>query len=556
MADKKITQLNALLEADVAPLDVAAVADISANETRKVTTPDLVQAGIRLMPSGSIPGSKIEINTISGDKLEKNSVTGGLDGQIALDTITADNIADNAVGADELADNSVDTAALQTGAVIGDKVAENTLSDFHIAPNAIGASELANASVDTAALQDDAVTGAKLNPSAFDRSIDLTSDKVGISNVVVAASQAGITWNEQGLITGATALVPSTDLPVATDVELGAVFVPSDGGLSVTGLGGLSITNTVTPGTYPKIAFNRHGLVTGGTPLTGADLPLATSTQPGAVIVPDTDADGATALDIAGDGSLTHSESSVTAGIYPKVGVDKYGHVISGSQLASVDIPDLSYDQITTGFVQPGSLAENCVTGPNIADYAVSYMQEGSPGVGDHLGQFWFQPSTSQLRIYARGSSQNQWMPVGFGALQANNLRWGGSYDAETNTLTVLTAIGTGEGLKAGDPFPVATDPLSGMYFICQTAGNNMSQPDLNGKAHSPGDWSLCIDESQGWLFIDAAAGSGGGGGGAAYLNDLLDVELTGTAADDLLKYDGDTGLWKNNDVIDGGSID
>ena len=60
MADKKITQLNALLEADVAPLDVAAVADISANETRKVTTPDLVQAGIRLMPSGAIPGNKID----------------------------------------------------------------------------------------------------------------------------------------------------------------------------------------------------------------------------------------------------------------------------------------------------------------------------------------------------------------------------------------------------------------------------------------------------------------------------------------------------------------
>ena len=50
------------------------------------------------MPSGSIPGNKIEINTISGDKLEKNSVTGGLDGQIALDTITADNIAATRLG--------------------------------------------------------------------------------------------------------------------------------------------------------------------------------------------------------------------------------------------------------------------------------------------------------------------------------------------------------------------------------------------------------------------------------------------------------------------------
>ena len=179
----------------------------------------------------------------------------------------------------------------------------------------------------------------------------------------------------------------------------------------------------------------------------------------------------------------------------------------------------------STGFVnRVRSL--RCVTGPNIADYATAFMQEGSPGKGDFLGQLWLEPSTSQLRMYARGSNGLQWINVGFGALQANNLRWGGSYDADTNTLTVLTAIGTGEGLKAGDPFPQATDALSGMYFICQTAGNNMTQPDLNGKAHSPGDWALCVDESQGWLFIDAAAGSGGGGGsgGASYLNDLLDV--------------------------------
>ena len=63
--------------------------------------------------------------------------------------------------------------------------------------------------------------------------------------------------------------------------------------------------------------------------------------------------------------------------------------------------------------------------------------------------------------------------------------------------------------------------------------------------AVAPGSIANNIDE-----------GSGGGGGGSSYLNDLLDVELTGTAADDLLVYEGTSGLWKNNAVIDGGSID
>ena len=119
----------------------------------------------------------------------------------------------------------------------------------------------------------------------------------------------------------------------------------------------------------------------------------------------------------------------------------------------------------------------------------------------------------------------------------------------------MLTAIGTGEGLKSGDPFPAPTDALSGMYFICQVEGSNVSQPEVTGTNFTAGDWALCVDENQGWIHIDAGA-AGGGGGGATYLNDLLDVELTTPAANELLKYEGGTGLWKNSLVIDGGSID
>jgi hypothetical protein len=35
-----------------------------------------------------------------------------------------------------------------------------------------------------------------------------------------------------------------------------------------------------------------------------------------------------------------------------------------------------------------------------------------------------------------------------------------------------------------------------------------------------------------------------------------LDVQLAGTTANELLKFDGGSGLWKNSLVIDGGSID
>ena len=527
MADKKITQLNELRSDAVAELDVAAVADISANETRKVTVPELTAAGIRLMPSNSIPGGKIENESITSAQLGKHSVHGGINGEIALDTITADNIA----------------------------------------PNAIGASELADGAVDTAAIKDKAVTGAKLDPNSFDRGLDITSNKVGITNSVTAGTQAGITWDAQGLITGATDPIPPADLPLATTTTVGAVSVPDTGGLAVSGTGAITIDNTVTAATNTKITYDSHGLVTAGAPLEGTDLPLATSTTPGAVIVPATDADGATVLDIAGDGSLTHAPSGVIAGSYPKVLVDKNGHVTAGLTLEAGDIPDLSFDQITSGEIGIGALGECAVEGPNICDYATSYMQESQPQ-GDFLGQLWYTPSTAQLRIYARGSDDFQWLPVGFGALQANNLRWLGTYDAATDTIGVVTSIGVSEGITSGQSFPAPTNQLSGGYFLCQTAGNSMTQPNLNGISHDAGDWALCVNETEGWVHIDAAAAGGGGGsGGAKYLNDLLDVEIGGASGPfstapamalsnkHIFKYDGGEGVWRNTDLLDGGTF-
>ena len=560
MADKKITQLNQLASADVSQADVVAVADISANETRKVTVPDLVNAGARLLPDGSISGDKLENDSVNGGKLEQNSVTGGPTGEIALDTITADNIAPNAIGSSELADGAVDTNALQDGAVTGDKIAADTITANNIAPDAVGAAELADNAVDTAAIQDGAVTGDKLDPGSFDRGIDITAGKVGITNSITPDTQHGITWDAQGLIVGYTTTTPGGDIEIATTTEVGVVSVPVDGGLSVSGTGAISIANTVAAGTGYKITYDEHGLVTASGGIDPADLPKATDTVFG--VVRTSDVPGPIA---AFDGELVH-RSSTTPGTYTKVIVDTYGLVTTGGQLEAGDIPNLSYDQITSGEVQPGSLADDAVEGRNIADYATCLMQETNPGPGDFLGQFWFTPSTSQLRVYSRGSGpENIWLPVGFGALQANNLRWGGTYDAENDTLVTLTSIGQGEGLTAGQAFPAPTDQLSGLYFICQNDGSNMTQPNLDGITHGTGDWALCIDQAQGWTHIDI---SQTGGGGASTLNDLLDVEIGGVSspfstapaatleADQLLRYDGGAGLWRNTDIIDGGSID
>ena len=564
MADRRISELQEILAAEVRPeADVLALADVSASETRKIKVAELAEAGADSLPDGSVSGSVIENGTITGEKLVDGTITGD---KIATDTITAENIAPNSIGASELADDSVDTNALQDGAVTGDKIASDTITADHLAPGSVGESELADNSVDTDAIQDDAVTGSKLDESAFGRGIDKQTDVVGHSESYFPAaptSFAGVTVDEFGHVSSFDTEIPVTDLPIATDSVNGVSHYPASGGLSVSGTGAVSHINTVAPATHTKITYDANGHVTSGTDLESADLPLATATEPGAVSVP-----GPT-LAVDANGALTHASSGVTPGVYPKVRVDEDGHVVEGLALEASDIPDLSFDQITSGEIGEGVLGECAVNAPNICDYATVLMQEDNPGQGDYLGQLWWTPSTAQLYIYARGSGpQNLWRPVGFGSLQQNNLRWGGAYDAATDTITVLTSIGVSSGLTAGQQFPPPSDGLSGLYFICQNPGNNMTQNNLQGISHDAGDWALCLDATQGWLHVNANAAGGGGGGGAQYLNDLLDVEIGGAASpfstapavslsgDQLLRYDGGAGLWRNTDIIDGGSID
>ena len=66
MADKRISELQPIDAAGVqGDVDVLALADISAAETKKIKVGDVVAAGLAGgVPDGSIPGSKIEENRL------------------------------------------------------------------------------------------------------------------------------------------------------------------------------------------------------------------------------------------------------------------------------------------------------------------------------------------------------------------------------------------------------------------------------------------------------------------------------------------------------------
>ena len=547
-----------------------------------------------VIADNTITANEIAPDAVGSSELADNSVdtTAIIDAavthaKLAVNSVESDNIVDGTIATGDLSDGLITEAKLATDSVSTDKVIDANITAAKLAPDLPG-TILGNSEIDTTQLADDAVTTAKINDLA------VTTDKLAtnavtdakVSNVsgsklveatvtadkfsatafsggieldgtvqhthnITAGTSAGITWDANGHVTG-FGTVPPSDLPLATATTVGAISVPSGSGLTVSGAGAIDHITLIEASSISGISYDEHGHITATRSLVSTDLPNATTTDKGAVSVP---TDNLNPLTVNSDAELTHQASGIVAGTYASVDVDIYGHVIDGDVvLAANQVPNLDASKITTGQFGTTRIADGSITGIKHADYATCFMQEDTPGSdGEFLGQFWYQPSTAQLRVYSRGSGpQNIWMPVGFGALQQQNLRVGFTYDASNSTIVSITQYGAAAGFAAGDAIPTATNAMNGIYGVCVVPGNVINVLDLDGVNHTAGDWILAISETVGWIHVDVT--TTGGGGGAQVLNDLLDVEIGGgglPALQDqqILRYRSDIGQWVNTEL-------
>ena len=543
MADQQITKLSQLNGTGLQANDPLAIADVSASETKKITAKDLVQASMDLIDNDSIPGGKIEGNSI-----------------------TAAELAADSVGSSELADSSVDTAALQA--------------------NAVTEAKLAGLSVSTGKIKDDAVTGAKLG-AVTDRGLDQTGDKIGHTNSVTAGTFAGIEYDAQGHIKDvpSSGEIPTTALPEATSSTIGAVKPGT--GLEVTGDGTLNHSNSITGTDIGGLSFDDQGHCTGfpaGTPpvFERDAIPIAgdASTEVGGVFVP-ADADvGITVNQTTGE--LTHESSAVAAGTYAGVTVDDNGHVTAGTaKITEAQLPDeipASDIGITdgtlpvvnntpdTGVSAQGytqAIANSSISRRHLGNTSIAYIQEAQPtstasttDATVFRGCLWFKESTGQLFMY----NGNAWHIVAGGQLTQENLRFCGTYNASTNVIVALTDEGTAEqkedgttAFAVGSAIPSADDALSGCYFLIETAGSGLTVDNVNGNAFTVGDVVLAISASSGWVQISGSFGGGGGGGHWTRSGASPDAALTPTESADNLDLSGGDWLKLPQDSDAGG---
>lgn len=296
--------------------------------------------------------------------------------------------------------------------------------------------------------------------------------------------------------------IQGADLPTATTTSKGGVIVNGNG-LTVSG-DTLAINNTVAAsGTNYVVTYNAQGLVTGGRAIIGSDVPVATSGSVGVV------APGA-GLGVNAAGTISHT-NSVTPGTYEKVTVDAQGHVTAGGQLVSADLADINFSasQLTTGTISGDRFAANSITGSKLANFAVTQIGGSGSTAGvvvfptaDYTGQYFYDSLNGDLYLY----DGNAWQPITITAgeiIFAGTFSANPTYNSGAGKILTLTSAGTALGLSVNSALPAAAATNSRYYFVV-SEGGTPTTGNAPQVALAPPD--IVLSDGTAWTHVDVSS--------------------------------------------------
>ena len=366
-----------------------------------------------------------------------------------------------------------------------------------IATDAVTTAKIATGAVTTDELGAAAVTGAKLaadsstivSGNSPTGSGDFEGQQWFNTNTGLAYVWDGSTWVQQA---GVQSFVFTDSTPIAFSS-------------SVSSAGVATITSSLDTQTAATVFA---GPTTGSAAaptfraLASGDLPVAATGTPGAI-------SPGTGLSVAAGGVLNHT-NAVSAGTYTKVTVDAQGHVSSGTSLLATDIPDLDATKITTGTFSGAFLAANSVGATQLADYGIAQVSETAP-TPEFAGQWWINPSDRSAYIWVGTVSptvNGYWLLVGYGSPTQLNVRFGGTYNATTNTVVTLNEYGTEAGLTVGQALGAPSSQNNGVYLVVTTGGTGTTPAPA--ASLSIGDWVLSQGTGANWTKVAVVSGASG----------------------------------------------
>jgi hypothetical protein len=447
------------------------MADLKISELSALAGANLVAADELAI----VDDSASETKKITVSDLIANGVT-----VISDDTIPGAKIlfAAGDIATAALADSAVTTAKVADDAVTAAKLANESTVDLVTTLPASGAftGQLALDTDDNSLYAWDGSAWQSLKaPGSINTVSGSTTGEVNIvattsgSTVTVSATLDDTTAAAQFLAgpTGAAGTVgyraiSGTDLPTATTTAKGGVIVNGNGLTMDSDT--IEIDNTVTASsTHHVVTYNAQGLITGGRAITSADLPIATSSAVGGVI-----AGSGLAVDVSGNLSI---DNTVTSGTYTKVTVSAQGVVTAGDTLVADDIPNHSAAKLTSGTIGTSLIANDAITAAKLADQSTVLFGGalGSDNVtifpaGDYKGQMFWDETSEDLYIYT-GSA---FIPI---TVLSGNLVNAGSYNANTNLMSSVTTAGSSAGFSAGSALPAPAATNLNHYVVVDTSG-------------------------------------------------------------------------------------
>jgi hypothetical protein len=316
---------------------------------------------------------------------------------------------------------------------------------------------------------------------------DTVTITTSLDNTTGAAEFLGGPTGNAGAV-GYRPLV-GTDLPTATTSAKGGVIVNGEG-LRMDG-NTIEVDNDLTASAvHHVVTYSSKGLIAAGRAIQSGDLPVATTAAKGAVIV-------GTGLSVDGTGLVNHA-NTVTTGSAPKVSFDAQGHVTAALSLDAADIPNLDTAKITTGTFDAARIGTSTITGAKLANYAISKIGDTTPAA-DSIGQFFFNPLSRDLFLW----DGNVYQPIG---ISVGEIVFAGTFDASlgsgTGLVASVTAEGTALGLIIGQALPAASTSNSSYYLVVSEAGT-ITTGNAPHVALTPPD--IVLSNGTTWTEIDVS---------------------------------------------------
>jgi hypothetical protein len=465
-----------------------------------VTTAKIIDSGVTTakIADATVSYAKIQATSTSNVLLGRSSASGGTVEEIPC-TSAARSILDDATVADIRTTLGLGTLATQNGTFSGTSTGTNTGDQtITLSGDVTGtgtgsfAATIANSAITTVKINDAAVTTVKIVDSG------ITAIKLADNSAAVVAGSApvgsGTFIGQQWFNTSTGIEYTWTGSAWTRQTGLSATTISGDTVYDFTTLYPDAFTAQITPALKTQVASRFFAGPASGSAdtaptfraIAASDLPQATGSGLGV-------AQAGTGL-VAASGVLNHA-NSVASGIYYKVTVDGQGHVSAGaSGLTADDIPALPASKITTGTIGSGLIADDAVLASKLADYSVSRFGE-TPPAADFIGQFFYNPLEKDLYLW----DGNVWNPVG---ISVGEVIFGGTYNANSNTIATTSADGAAVGLSIGQPLPSPSATFNRYYVVVASGGTGTSPAPTT--TLQPPDILLCNGTA--WTEVDVSS--------------------------------------------------